>query len=266
MDATREGQVSATAAEVYETFFVPALFAEWAPRVADAAAFAPGDRVVDVACGTGAVAREAARRVAPGGIVVGLDRNDGMLAVARRLCPGVEWRQGRAEALPIDTGSQDAVTSQFGLMFFEDRVAALREMWRILRPGGRLAVAVWDTLERTPGYAAMTALIDRLFGAAVAEGLRAPYVLGDPDELLELFSRAGIPGVRLRTLDGVARFPSVERWVQTDVKGWTLADLIDDAQYARLQAAAPEALASFVRDNGAAEFAAPAHIVSATKA
>jgi ubiquinone/menaquinone biosynthesis C-methylase UbiE len=77
MNATLEGQVTRSAADVYEAFFVPALFAEWAPRVADAGRLAPGDAVLDVACGTGVLARHALGRVGPGGLVVGLDRNDG---------------------------------------------------------------------------------------------------------------------------------------------------------------------------------------------
>jgi ubiquinone/menaquinone biosynthesis C-methylase UbiE len=118
------------------------LFEEWAPRVCKAAALLPGNKILDVACGTGVLAREAARCVQPGGMVTGLDRNEVMLTVARRVAPGIEWRQGRAEALPFPDGSFDAVVSQFGLMFFEDREGALREMWRVLKPGGRLAVAV----------------------------------------------------------------------------------------------------------------------------
>lgn len=95
------GQVTSSAAEVYEEFFVPALFDQWAGRVADAARLGPGDRVLDVACGTGVLAREALGRVQPGGSVVGLDPNEGMLTVARRKEPRIEWRRGRAEDLPF---------------------------------------------------------------------------------------------------------------------------------------------------------------------
>jgi ubiquinone/menaquinone biosynthesis C-methylase UbiE len=158
MDDSLEGQVTHSAAEVYEAFFVPALFRQWAPKMAQAAGLAAGQRVLDVACGTGVLAREAVKHVGPSGAVTGLDRNEGMLAVARREAPDVEWQLGRAEALPFDAATFDAVVSQFGLMFFEDQTAALEEMWRVLRPGGRLAVTVWDTLDRSPGYAAMTAL------------------------------------------------------------------------------------------------------------
>lgn len=265
MTATLEGQVTGDAAEVYEAFFVPALFGDWAGPVADAAGLAPGQRVLDVACGTGVLARAAAARVGPGGAVVGLDRNAGMLAVARRQAPGIEWREGLAESLPFEAASFDAVVSQFGLMFFQDRDRALGEMWRVLRPGGRLAVAVWDALERTPGYAAMTALLQRLFGDAAADALRAPYALGEAGALAALFARAGIAGARVETREGEARFPSVESWVHTDVKGWTLADLIDEAQYRALQRAAPAALRAFVQADGTVRFRHGAHVVTAVK-
>jgi ubiquinone/menaquinone biosynthesis C-methylase UbiE len=263
MNDTTTGQVSRSAAEVYEEFFVRALFQEWAPQLADAAGVSPGVRVLDVACGTGVLAREAARR---GAKVTGLDRNEGMLAVARRVAPTVDWRSGLAESLPFPDRSFESVASQFALMFFEDRAASLREMWRVLRPGGRLAVAVWDTLDRSPGYAAMTVLLKRLFGDAIAEQLRAPFVLGDIEALRSLFAEAGIPHAQIRTRDGTARFPSIESWVHTDVKGWTLADLIDDAQYRTLLSEAKKELTVYLRPDGTVAFAAPAHIVTAVKA
>jgi ubiquinone/menaquinone biosynthesis C-methylase UbiE len=265
MESTLKGQVTRNAAEVYDEFFVPALFAEWAPQVAGAAGLVPGERVLDVACGTGVLAREAAGRVDPGGSVTGLDCNDSMLAVARRRAPDIEWQRGRAEALPFANGAFDAVVSQFGLMFFDDRVAALKEMWRVLRQGGRLAVAVWDMLDHTPGYAAMTRLLQRLFGNHAADALRAPYILGDVDLLLSLFTEAGVWDTDIRTLDSTARFPSIEDWVHTDVKGWTLAEMIDDRQYQMLLGEAEKELTPYLQRDGSVAFRAPAHIVTAIK-
>ncbi|MPZ44886.1 MAG: methyltransferase domain-containing protein [Betaproteobacteria bacterium] len=265
MDKALSGQVTRSAADIYEDFFLPALFSEWAGRVSDAAQMAPGQKILDVACGTGALACEAARRIEPGGTVAGLDRNDGMLAVARRKAPGIDWRLGRAEALPFADESFDAVVSQFGLMFFEDRDAALKEMWRALRPGGMLTVAVWDTLEHTPGYAAMVALLQRLFGDRIANELRAPFILGDVEVLRSLFAQAGIIGVDISTHVGAARFLSIESWVRTDVKGWTLADLIDDTQYRLLLREAETALQPYTLADGAVAFDAPAHIVTTRK-
>lgn len=266
MSASETGQISRNAAEVYEEFFLPALFEQWADRVADAAGIQPGQRVLDVACGTGVLARAVAARVGPAGTVAGVDLNDGMLAVARRKAPTIEWTQGRAEALPLENDRFDAVVSQFGLMFFDDRHAALREMVRVLRPGGRLSVAVWDALERTPGYAAMTDLLLRLFGDDVANALRAPFVLGDPQLLQTLFAEAGIPQARVVTRDGTARFPSIRSWVYTDIKGWTLADALDDAQFELLLEEAERVLRPFVTADGTVAFSAPAHIVTANNA
>lgn len=260
--AMESGQLTKTAAEVYEEFFVPALFGEWAPRTCDATRVAAGQRLLDVGCGSGCVAREAARR---GANVTGLDPNEGMLAVARRLDPKVDWREGVAEDIPFDDGSFDAATCQFGLMFFEDRAKALKEMWRVTKPGGRLVVATWDSLERTPGYRAMVALLQRLFGEEIAAGLRAPFVLGEPDDLRALFDAAGIPEPTIDTQVGTARFPSIADWVHTDVKGWTLADAIDETQYAQLRQAAQEELKGFAAADGSVRFDSPAHIVTAVK-
>jgi ubiquinone/menaquinone biosynthesis C-methylase UbiE len=265
MDDSEHGQITKSAAEVYETFFVPALFQEWTDRVADAARVGPGERVLDVACGTGALTRTVAARVGPKGAAIGLDVNDGMLAVARRKAPQLDWRSGRAEALPFEPDSFDAVVSQFGLMFFEDRRAALAEMMRVLRRDGRLAVAVWDSLDRTPGYAAVTRLLQKLFGDRAADALRAPFVLGDPSALRSLFATAGVPNATVTTVKGTARFPSIKAWMYTDVKGWTLADMIDEAQFARLLEEAEKALRPFLAADGTVAFEAPAHIITATK-
>jgi ubiquinone/menaquinone biosynthesis C-methylase UbiE len=266
LDGTLSGQVTRSAAEIYEEFFLPALFSEWAGPVSNAAQLAPGQKVLDVACGTGALACEAAKRVAPGDTVAGLDRNDGMLAVARRKAPAIDWRLGLAETPPFANESFDAVICQFGLMFFEVRGAALKEMWRVLRPGGVLAAAVWDTLEHAPGYDTMAALLQRLFGDRVAKELRARFMLGDVETLHTLLAQAGIMGATIATHVGTARFSSIDSWIQTDVRGWTLADLIDEAQHRLLLREAQTALRSFTLPDGTVAFDIAAHIVTARKA
>jgi SAM-dependent methyltransferase len=151
-------------------------------------------------------------------------------------------------------------------MFFDDRTQALREMRRVLKPGGRLAVAVWDALETSPGYAAMAALLDRLFGHRIAGELHAPFALGDTGKLRALFAEAGMRDAKVATHAGTARFPSIEAWVRTDVKGWTLADLIDDDQYALLLREAAVALRTYAKADGIVLFDAPALIATAEKA
>lgn len=265
MSEARTGQVSASAAEIYEEFFLPALFQQWAPRLVAAAQVERGQRVLDVACGTGVVARTLAERVGPEGSVVGIDINGGMLAVARQLAPEIVWIEGPAESLPFDDSTFDAVTSQFGLMFFQDPAGAIREMVRVLRPGGRLAIAVWDTLDNTPGYAAMASLLQRLFGDDTAASLHAPYSLGDPEALRSIFDEAGVRGVDVTTHAGTARFPSIRSWVFTDVKGWTAADMVDDDGFARLVSEAERELRPFVDARGRVSFSAPAHVATARK-
>jgi ubiquinone/menaquinone biosynthesis C-methylase UbiE len=266
MNDLNRGQVIHSAAEVYDEFFLPALFMGWTDRVVAAAQIEEGQSVLDVACGTGVLTLAAAEKVGPGGSVMGLDINKGMLAVARKKAPGIEWRHGRAEALPFPDLSFDAVVSQFGLMFFDDRQIAIQEMVRVLRPKGRLAIAVWDSLEKTPGYAAVTSLLQRLFGDQAADALRAPYMLGDTQILHNMFTGTGLADIRINTLDGTARFPSLESWMYTDVKGWTLASILDDAQFDLLSREARRELQPFVGEDGTVTFSAPAHIISAYKA
>jgi SAM-dependent methyltransferase len=188
-----------------------------------------------------------------------------MLAVARQKTADVEWKHGFSEALPFDRETFDAVVSQFALMYFEDRLAAIREMVRVLRPGGRLVVAVWASLDRTPGYAALAGLLERLIGAQAADAVKAPFVMGDPDQLGRLFAEAGLPEVQISTPQGTARFPSLEAWMFTEIRGWTLADQIDDDQFNRLLAEARTSLQPFVTADGRVEFASPANIVTAVK-
>jgi SAM-dependent methyltransferase len=253
-------------AEVYEEQFVPALFQQWGEVVAAAAAVGPGNRVLDVACGTGVLACAAAGRVGPGGQVVGLDPSGEMLAVARRKRAPVLWQEGRAEALPFRDSSFDAVVSQFGLMFFADPVGGLREMWRVLGPGGRLAVAVCASLKHSPGYATLARLLEQSFGTGVADAFRAPFLLGDPDELRALGVAAGLSQLRVAQHEGSVQFASIAALVSTErACVWTLGGLLNDAQFAELLAAAEERLRPFQAADGTVRFAMPALMLTATR-
>ena len=129
-------------AEIYERHMVPAIFAPWSADLLALVKPQPGERVLDVSCGTGIVARNAASMVGGTGRVVGIDMNASMLEIARSNDAPVEWREGDALAMPFLDQEFDVVVCQQGLQFFPDRSKALREMHRVLVPNGRLGIAV----------------------------------------------------------------------------------------------------------------------------
>jgi len=190
-----------------------------------------------------------------------------MLAVARRLAPNITWREGTAEALPLPDESFDAVVSQFGLMFFADRLRALREMIRVVRRGGHIAVAVWDSLENIPAYAAEVALVQRIAGKRPADALRAPFVLGDRNELTALFAEAGAPWVSVTTHHGMGRFPTLRSMMEADIFGWlpVMGAPLTEDHLQQVLKGAPEVLGSYVGGDGKLVFHISAHIVAGTK-
>jgi SAM-dependent methyltransferase len=261
-------QAQIDAAAEYDSVFVPALFGQWAPIVAEAAGIRAGQRVLDVGCGTGVLAREAEKRTGPSGQVTGVDPSAAMLAVAQRLAPAIDWREGVAEALPFPDGSFDAVVSQFGLMFFSDRHQALREMHRVLAPGGRLAVAVWDSLNNLPAYAAEVALLERTAGRAAADALRAPFALGNKEDLATLIHESGVTAPDITSRTGTGLFPSVRAMVEADLRGWlpVMGVHLADDEILGILDQAEQALGRYATADGRASFRLSILLVAATKA
>lgn len=205
-----------TPAERYQQFFGPPLFEPWAAVLVDRAAPQPGERVVDLACGTGIVTRRVAPAVGSRGTVVGVDVSPGMLEVARRLpVPGgvaVEWREGDAGALPLPDGGFDLALCQQGFQFFADRAAAAREMRRVLTDRGRAVVSVWQGPERFPLLEASTAAVARHLGVPAAD-ISTPFSFGDGGDLRSLLQDAGFGRVEVTALTMDASFPSAETFI-----------------------------------------------------
>lgn len=255
------------AARAYEALFVPALLGQFAPIVAGVARVTEGDRVLDVACGTGILAREALRRVGPGGSVTGIDPALGMIEVAKEIAPTIEWHEGKAESLPFVDDSFDAVMSQFGFMFFTDRAQSIHEMLRVLKPNGRLAVAVWDSLLKMPAFASEVELLQRTAGQQAADALRAPFVLGDRDELSKIFTEVCTDPIEITTHQGTAAFPSIRIMVEADLRGWLplMGVNLSEEQISQILNEAEAVLAGYSTTNGQVRFDVSAHVVNVKK-
>jgi ubiquinone/menaquinone biosynthesis C-methylase UbiE len=252
-------QVAGDAARVYERELVPALFAEWPPYVLDAARVAPASRLLDVACGTGVVVREALARGSP---AIGTDLNLSMLQVGAELTPEAGFVQASASALPFRTGAFDAAVMQFALMYVPDRALAIREMSRVVAQGGAVVAVVWANIDLNPGYRALAALFDERAGEHAAT-FRSPYSFGDSGVLRDLFANAGLHEIEVATIEGTARFESVAALLRGEIDGSPLAGHVSSDDPTLIQEAT-SALSHFVQSDGRVTFPNPAIIVRGT--
>lgn len=212
-------EISGTPAEIYEHHMVPTIFARWTPELVDAAGVRQGERVLDVACGTGVVTRLVADRVGQAGHVVGLDINPSMLAAARAAAANakIEWLEGSVMNMRLPDADFDAVVCQQGFQFFPDKRAALQEMRRVLVSGGRLALSVWRSVEHAPGFRVLEEALARRIGPAKAT--LPPFSLGDGQAIRSLVSGAGFRAIRVCADVKLSRFQSAEHFVRAVVGG-----------------------------------------------
>jgi SAM-dependent methyltransferase len=196
-------QFAGSGPECYERFLVPAIFAPWAALLLEHAQLHGGERVLDAACGTGIVARNASSLLGPASHVVGADINPGMLAVARAAASAEhadvdEWRECSIENLPFADGEFDVVLCQQGLQFAQDKAAAIGELSRVLSDRGRLVISVWRGVEHCPYIAALASALAEHVGAEAGTRMAAPCSFGNGARLRGLLNGAGLNDVQLR--------------------------------------------------------------------
>jgi ubiquinone/menaquinone biosynthesis C-methylase UbiE len=201
MSATDKWSLSGAGPETYEQYQVPSTFEPLAHMLLARVGLVPGQRVLDIACGTGIVSRLAAQQLGAGGQVIGVDFNQAMLDVALANAPStgaaIAWRQGDAGALPCGDGAFDIVVCQQGLQFFPDKVGALREARRVLAADGRAWFVVWRSTEHSPLNRAISETVHRHLGPEAEKISLAPFSLGDGDRLRSLFAEAGFRDVEI---------------------------------------------------------------------
>lgn len=201
-------RMEANPAQNYQRYFVPTIGAPVAADLIAAADLEPGERVLDIACGTGVVTRLAAGRVGAAGSVTGLDINPAMLAVAGSQSPpdmAIDWREADAESLPFADDAFDVALCQMGLQFVSGKLTALREMRRVLRPGGRALINVPGP--KPPLFAILTEALGRHFGPQAAAFGDRVFAMHDVDELAELMRGAGFRDVEAQSRPKTLRLP-----------------------------------------------------------
>jgi len=266
-------QLEGNAAELYERYLAPAITSLWAADLVERAAPQAGDRVLDVACGTGIVARLAAERMGSGH-VVGLDINPGMLAVARSLPhsskPTIEWHEGSVLAMPFPDGLFDLCLCQLGLQFFPDQVAALREMHRVLRAGGRLALSAFSAIEDTAVTKGLADALDSRVAPGASAVKRAEHSLADIEELRRLAIEAGFREPAVHAVQKTIRFPSPRLYVAIQLTATPLARLVAGMDRGAREALADEVASDLVAALGGGldeELVSPTrtHVLTARK-
>ncbi len=245
---------SSNAAENYERYFVPAIGRPVADELMGVAALQPGERVLDVACGTGVVTQLAAK--ATGGTVSGVDLTPGMLEVAKSVTPGdlsIEWHQASADSMPLPDEAYDAVLCQLSLQFFPDRPAALREMRRVLAPDGRLVLNVPGRMPRI--FEIIDGALERYVGPEAAGFVRAVFSLNDADEVRALVGEAGFQDVTAEVRTIPLRFPAPAEFLWQYLYATPLAEAVgkmDDEALGALEHDVVQRAQSLVEDGGLA--------------
>lgn len=250
-------------AETYERVLVPSIFGHWATEIIDRARpIGPSDRILDLGCGTGIVARQLRERLGGGGRITGIDANAEMLAMARTLAPGLDWHEGDALELPFEDGSFELVVSQQMLQFVPDAAAVLREIRRVLVPGGRLVAATWRARHELPLFEALGQIAERHLGKSNDKR----FALGNDQELRALVAAAGFSDVRIEIVTRTDHFQEFPYRGSALAANFDLSALSPEEREARLTAVEAESAAASKPFASSGGIAAPsrANLITAT--
>jgi SAM-dependent methyltransferase len=235
-------QLTGNAAAIYEDQKVPAIFRPLAEATLEAIAPRPNERLLDAACGTGIVGREALARLSSAGHVTGFDLNAGMIDVARRLTADdaerCRWHVADVSTLPFEDGAFSLVVCQQGLQFFPDEDAALRELHRVLEPHGRIAMTVWAG--PSDFFTSLAGALSRHVSEAVGQQSLAPFAFAGLDALPARMSAIGFADVKIQSL-------TVPREL-TDPGSAIPKEIIGNPVGPAVLAKGPEAMAKIVSD------------------
>lgn len=260
-------QTTTPPSEIYEQYMVPSIFNRWAAALLESVSPQPGDRVLDLACGTGVVARMAAPMVQPGGEVFGLDLNGAQIATARTIDSSIDWQEGDAGSLSFADEGFDLVVCQQGFQFFPDRVQVVKEIHRVLKPGGRVGITVWSSIGASPGYLAIANSLGKVVGESAAGLLDELFAFTSPDEVGQFFADGGFPDTNVTTPRINAQFSSAQEFTRVLAVGSIMRRTQTKFSEETLDLMATEVaaeMAPFLTGDGLV-FPMEAHLLIATK-
>jgi ubiquinone/menaquinone biosynthesis C-methylase UbiE len=243
-------EISEDLVRVHEQYLVPAIYAQWAGRVAEIAEIEFGHHVLDVACGTGTLARAAQLETGLAGQVTGLDASELMLESAQRQSPGIKWQIGDATSMPFDKNRFDRVLCQFSLMFINNRVATIKEMLRVCKTDGLVVVATWGPVHHGGAYDKLNKLVNQFCGSHASMKLSSPWALGKSGVMDSLLLSSGVNEYECHERFGQARYPSMRAFIEAHLRLAGEFDDLSEKTHQELLSAANTQLHQFLTPDG----------------
>ena len=259
-------QLQGDAAKIYEEQKVPTVFRPLAELTLQRVDVPKGARIIDVACGTGIVARLLSEKVGDSGSIVGVDLNAVMIEAAQRYSQvsNIEWRQGDVVNLPFEDNNFDLAFCQQGLQFFPDKIAALNEVRRVLAPGGSLVLTVWSSI--SPLFAAIADAVGRYVSDEASTSALSPYAFRDIAVIKALVLEAGFAGIQTENLVVERRIGPAKESIPNEIFGGSVGPFVaklDESTQKALFDDIGEALRGFVEHDGIV-VPQEAHLIRAT--